>query len=181
MQPPDQRDDVTEPAATAAARPDLTVERSAGDVVATTRTVTSHWELPANQPNFHDVRLRRWSPDGGVDILVEHTMLIAEFSQREARYLSEWLAQPTAGRGLPPDHRPPEQMIEFVAWKLRISIDSFYGRVLLLVPHADPANRRALHQAFPAVVEAWKAWQESDGDFELPPATARFVAGGDVR
>lgn len=80
-----------------------------------------------------------------------------------------------------PGGRPPEQLLEFVAWKLQISPQSFYGRVLHLIPHADRHNLAALRQAFPVLVTAWEAWQESDGDFELDPAMVRFVGGGDVR
>lgn len=144
------------------------------------RTVEEYWYLPPG-PGLHRTCLRRWAPDGTVDILSEDTLIVAELSESDARRAAEFLARPTAGPGLPPAHRPPEQLVEFVAWKLQISIDSFYGKVLLLVAHADPANRGALRQAFPVIVEAWEAWQDADGDFELPPAAARFLKGGHVR
>lgn len=70
------------------------------------------------------------------------------------------------------DYRPPEQTISFVAWKLQIDLDSFYGRLLQLVSHADHLNLSRLRGAFPGIVEAWEAWQASDGgDFELPAST----------
>jgi len=77
--------------------------------------------------------------------------------------------------------RPPEQLLDFVAWKLQIAMDSFYGKVLQLVPHADRANLHALRQAFPAIVDGWLAWQASDGDFELPATSRRFLETNDVR
>lgn len=76
--------------------------------------------------------------------------------------------------------RPPEGVLDFVAWKLQIAMDSFYGQILQLVPHADRQNLAVLRQAFPPIVEAWEAWQASDGDFELPPSAVEFVRGKHV-
>lgn len=151
-----------------------------GRTATTKRTIEGLWQVPAG-PGFHKTVLRRWSPDGTVEIVSEDNLIVAELSPSDARLTGEWLGRPVGAVGLASDWRPPEQLIEFVAWKLRIAIDSFYGRVLLLVAHADRANLHALRQAFPAIVEAWEAWQKSDGDFELTPTVRRFVEGGDVR
>jgi hypothetical protein len=81
---------------------------------------------------------------------------------------------------------PPASLIDFVAYKLNISMDSFYGRVLQLVPHADRQNLRRLRQSFPAIVETWEAWMEWDAgesvatEFVLPPTGVHFVQTGHV-
>lgn len=148
---------------------------------ATKRTVEGIWHLPTPDVTMATM-MRRWAPDGYVEILFNHSVVVADLSPADARLASEWLGRPVGGTGLASDWRPPEQTIEFVAWKLRIAIDSFYGRVLLLVAHADRANLHALRQAFPVLVQAWEAWQEADGgDFELTPDMRRFLEGGDVR
>lgn len=87
--------------------------------------------------------------------------------------LDQWAHQETLHR-MTGGGPPPEQTIDFVAWKLRIQ-SGFFRRILELVPHADPTNRRRLHDSFPFIVEAWEAWQEADGDFELPPSSRRFL------
>ena len=56
-----------------------------------------------------------------------------------------------------------------MADKLGVSMDSFYGRILAAVAHADGSNLAILRSAFPRVVRAWEAWQAADGgDFTVP-------------
>jgi hypothetical protein len=58
--------------------------------------------------------------------------------------------------------------IDYVAQKLGFAMGSFYGQILLAVPHADRHNREQLRKGFPWIVSAWEAWQESpDGEFEV--------------
>lgn len=64
---------------------------------------------------------------------------------------------------------PPKQLIDYVAYRMGFAMDSFMGKVLVAVPHADQANRSRLRDAFPRIVDAWQAWQDSpDGEFEPP-------------
>lgn len=65
---------------------------------------------------------------------------------------------------------PPRGTIEYLHWRLFLSHDSFLGRLLYLVPHADPVNRRRIRSQWPWLVDAWEAWMAADGGkFELPP------------
>ncbi len=77
-----------------------------------------------------------------------------------------------------PDHmrpenrgpEPPKATIGYLQWKLGYSEDSFKGRLVALISHADRFNFSRLRHAFPHDVAAWEAWQASeDGDFEVPP------------
>lgn len=57
---------------------------------ATKRTVASIWQVPAG-PGFHVTQLRRFAPDGGVDIQSEHVTIVAQLSAHEAQLASDWL------------------------------------------------------------------------------------------
>lgn len=83
----------------------------------------------------------------------------------------------TAPREFGPLGRPPAQLLDYVAWRLGISWDSFRGKLLRAVPHADGNSYALLRAAFPDLVRAYEAWQESeDGEFELPLPEDRTAA-----
>ncbi len=76
--------------------------------------------------------------------------------------------------GGPPVEYPvrfaPQETIGYVLMKLGLAEDSFLGRVLLQVDHADVVNRERLRRSWPWLVQAWERWQASpDGEFEVPP------------
>lgn len=71
--------------------------------------------------------------------------------------------------GSTPTTPPPKAIPDYVAWKLGCASDSFCGKLLQLVGHADQPNLVRLREAFPRIVGAWDAWQASpDGEFEIP-------------
>lgn len=43
-----------------------------------------------------------------------------------------------------------------------LSGDSFYGRLLALVPSADADSRHRLRLGFPELIGAWEAWMASE-------------------
>jgi hypothetical protein len=74
---------------------------------------------------------------------------------------------------------PPKSTIEYVHHKLLLDVNSFYGRVLYLVPHADPWNRHKMQAEWPWIVESWEAWMASGGgEFELPASAKEHLHVG---
>lgn len=65
---------------------------------------------------------------------------------------------------------PPRNTIGYVRWKIGyLSEDSFRGRLVEIIPHADGFNLNRLRLAFPLEVAAYEAWYHSpDGEFVLP-------------
>ena len=69
---------------------------------------------------------------------------------------------------LHPDARV--KLLSDLALFMRGSQDSFTGRLLELIAHADPGNRSCLYRGFPEVVftyEAWMACSETPTASEL--------------
>lgn len=73
--------------------------------------------------------------------------------------------------------KPLPQSIDYVCWTLGIDPDSFHGRICRALSAADGNNRGLLRAAYPHLVAAVEAWEQSpSGEFEIPDLSNRHRA-----